>query len=369
MQSSQAPVAVGFIERAGRGISNLLDNCLQAAPGQSVLVIHGPDCFYDADAVRAFEVEARARGLIVFSHSVPSISRPEEVPAALIKAMQTADYTVFFHSLGSMLRFVSIPNAGTLCMTFTPSLLAFGSEFCLLDHRFMLELMRSVQGRLDAAAHWRISCPLGTELESPAVPPISGGVTGDGFTLLQFPLGSHRPMLASRMNGRLMIRWLVSTGIHRVSPFGITLSQPVCAHIENGRIVEFTGQPHDVAAVVRRYEQMSLHNTNPDEGLVINSWHAGIHPYGFCDTPLEDDVEKWITIAHHNPRMVHFHSCGDFNPGEIALPVIDATIQLDGVEYWKDGRFVYLESAEVLDLMEKYTGERRAPRQETRIGV
>lgn len=369
MQRAVESLNVGLIEKAGRGIANLLDNCLKAGPGASVLVIHGPDCFYDDAAVRAFEAEARHRGLIVLSHQVPPISCPEEVPPSLIKAMQSADFTVFFHSLGGMLRFISIPNAGTLCMTFAPSLATFGADFCTLDHRLMQALMKALQARLDDSSAWRITCPLGTDLQSPTAPPMSGGVTGDGFSLLQFPIGSHRPMLAHKMNGKLMIKWLVSTGVHRVDPFGITLSEPVCAHVQDGRITGFTGQPHDVERVRRRYAQMGQHNANKDETMVLNSWHAGIHPYGFCDTPLESNVEKWITMAHHNPRMVHFHSCGDFNPGEIVLPIVDPTISLDGVDYWRDGQMTFLESSVVADLMEQYTGQRAAPTQTQDIGV
>lgn len=367
--NSSTNKASSLLEAAGRGLANLLDHCLQAQPGQSVLVLHGPDCFYNDDVVALFKAECAHRGLVVATHTVLPINRPEEIQPSLIRLMQGTDYTVFFHSLGGMLRFVKIPDAGTLCMTFAPSLEVLGSEFCTLDQRLMMDLMRSVQARMDAAKSWRITCPLGTDLSSPVIAPMSGGVTGDGFTLRQFPIGSHRPMLAAQMNGRLMIRWLVSTGVHRVDPFGLELSEPVCAHITQGRITQFTGQPHDVERVEARYRQMSVHNANQDENFVLNSWHAGIHPQGYCDTPAIADYELWITQAHHNPRMVHFHSCGDFNPGEIALPIIDPTITFDGEDLWKQGQFTYLQTPEVRELVKRHGADLSQLAQRQDIGV
>jgi hypothetical protein len=369
MNSSTTTAGKGLLAAASQGLANLLDNCLQVRPGQSVLVIHGSDCFYDDDVITLFEAECRHRGLVVASHRTLPVTRPEEMSPKLVKLMQSTDFTVFFHSLGGMLRFVSIPDAGTLCMTFAATLEVLGSGFCTLDQRLMMDLMKNVQARMDQSKEWRITCPLGTDLRSPVVAPMSGGASGDGFTLRQFPIGSHRPMLASQMSGRLMIKWLLSTGVHRVDPFGIELTAPVCAHVTNGRITEFTGAEHDVARVKARYAQMGVHNANPDETLVLNSWHAGIHPQGYCDTPVQADFERWITLAHHNPRMVHFHSCGDFNPGEIALPVIDPTISFDGEDLWRGGDFVHLQTAAVGDLLEQHTGSRAIPAQRQDIGV
>ncbi len=38
-----------------------------------------------------------------------------------------------------------------------------------------------------------------------------------------------------------------------------------------------------------------------------------------------------------NPRILHFHTCGAYAPGEISWNVIDPTIMIDGVTYWERG--------------------------------
>jgi hypothetical protein len=41
--------------------------------------------------------------------------------------------------------------------------------------------------------------------------------------------------------------------------------------------------------------------------------------------------------------MVHFHVVGEETPGEISLPIVDATIAFDGTVFWERGRFALLD--------------------------
>lgn len=76
---------------------------------------------------------------------------------------------------------------------------------------------------------------------------------------------------------------------------------------------------------------------NLDAGIV-HSWHAGIHagnPYSNFD-PTHPD--RWANTAFTHPRVLHFHTCGDYAPGEICLNVLDAEVTIDGVLLWQAGR-------------------------------
>ena len=71
----------------------------------------------------------------------------------------------------------------------------------------------------------------------------------------------------------------------------------------------------------------------------VHSWHAGIHPG--CGYPWDAraNYERWGGAAFGNPRILHFHTCGAYAPGEISLNVIDPTVEADGVAYWEQGTF------------------------------
>jgi hypothetical protein len=70
-----------------------------------------------------------------------------------------------------------------------------------------------------------------------------------------------------------------------------------------------------------------------------------------------------------SPRYLHFHTCGDYAPGEIAWSVIDTTVTLDGTPYWQDGRFVFLDREEVRALLADFPGCETAFEMRTDIGL
>lgn len=66
-----------------------------------------------------------------------------------------------------------------------------------------------------------------------------------------------------------------------------------------------------------------------------------------------DNLDRWNTVAYGSPRFTHFHACGA-DPGDIAFTMIDTTISFDGVEYWRDGEFVFLREPEVQALIARH---------------
>jgi hypothetical protein len=70
----------------------------------------------------------------------------------------------------------------------------------------------------------------------------------------------------------------------------------------------------------------------------VHSWHAGIHPACAFRQPAATHFERWSGGAFGNPRLLHFHTCGAYAPGEICWNIVDPTIEVDGRAIWRAGR-------------------------------
>ena len=87
----------------------------------------------------------------------------------------------------------------------------------------------------------------------------------------------------------------------------------------------------------------------------VHSWHVGLNPHTFYAG--NGPTMIWSAGARCPspvPRYLHFHTCGDYAPGEIAWSVFDPTVTVDGEVLWRDGRFVWLERADNAELIAGY---------------
>jgi hypothetical protein len=67
---------------------------------------------------------------------------------------------------------------------------------------------------------------------------------------------------------------------------------------------------------------------------------------------MSNDPVRWSNTVFTNPRFLHFHTCGKIPPGEICWMVVDATVTIDGVALWENGRLYperFAETKAVLD--------------------
>lgn len=354
-----------------QGIDNLLNNCMGVQPGQDVVIIYDPQGYFARTLVD--EVASRIVSMQAQAHIVETsrIGSGNDIPPFLLKAMETAHHTLFFHSLGSMLRFVPVGGNGMLTISFIVDEESIQSTFSTTHHGAMQAMTRMLHESLGNAKRWRISCPLGTDLSSIAEfeagkPPTA---TGDGFTLQTFPIGSHRPFLCRGMQGKLAITRLISSGVHAHQPVGITLDSPVVATVEGGIMTDFDGDAATVRQVKDHYDMVGDTYGYDEDRHLISSWHAGTHPQGFCRYDDESDYERWLLIAHNNPRMAHFHSCGNFNPGEITLPIIDPTIEFDGAALWRNGNLAFLDRDDVRSAIADYADVDAFTKRRTELGI
>ena len=95
------------------------------------------------------------------------------------------------------------------------------------------------------------------------------------------------------------------------------------------------GAANDVARAEAQYDRVS--SMFGIDRNFVHSWHAGIHPGCGYYWDMRENYEKWGGTAFGNPRLLHFHTCGTYAPGEISWNVIDPSIEIDGVTYWDKG--------------------------------
>ncbi len=337
------------------GARNLLLGCVGLKAGERVLLLredssHG---YYD-EAAPAFVAAAAERlGARVRTIMSPLIEGPEDVPAEVTAAMGEADHTLFFSRMGDQLRFLPLPGGGSKTMCYALDAGYLRSGYCPLPHALMQELKHRPEYGLAAASEWRITCPLGTDV-SGTFEDLSAEDAAEGdFSLKLFPIVTFRPVSCASMTGRVALdRWLMGTGSRAYEPFALALTAPVFALVESGRIQGFEGDPAEVERVSAHYGWVAA-----KYGLdraVVHSWHAGLNPQTFYPRPADSNLERWGGVSFASPRYLHFHTCGDYAPGEIAWSLFDATVTVDGETFWDRGRFVWLERPEIRELVADY---------------
>jgi hypothetical protein len=118
-------------------------------------------------------------------------------------------------------------------------------------------------------------------------------------------------------------------------PYAVEYEGRLFANFANGRIAGFTGDATAVKAAEAHYRFVAdRYGIDRD---FVHSWHAGIHPGCEFLRTASGNFQRWSGAAFGNPRLLHFHTCGAYAPGEISWNVVDPTILVDGIAVWKDG--------------------------------
>ena len=314
----------------------MLVNCAGAKAGEHLLILHerAELGVYGAGLAEATAEAAAALGLTVSEREVGVLDKADKLPAEIARALAAADHAVFFARLGDQLQFKAMPGAARPIVGYALDEAMLGSPFGRTDHRAMVALKEAIDRALKCARDIRVTCPLGTDMRG-SVDPMRA-TEGTCTTTQRFPLSVFTPLAAADFSGRIALaRFLVGTGSHYYRPYGLPLADVSFADIGGGRILDLSGSTDEVARIRNHYAHVG-DLLGVDAG-VVHSWHAGIHPACRYDTRVSANYERWSSGAFGNPRILHFHTCGDYAPGEICWNVIDPTITVDGVALWEDG--------------------------------
>ena len=334
------------------GARSLIEDAVSAQAGDSLAIVaEDPRLgIYDATVPQCVADVAREIGIEVRIVPVGDHVGLGEVPREVARALVECDHVVFHARLGDTLRFSEISGRATKTMSYALDIGVLGGPSCTVPHRVMEAIRVAYDNQVNRARTWRVTCPLGTDISGRQdIEAVTAGKAED-FTLTRYPVCAPRPLPCNRASGVVAVaNWLMASGNRKYPDDELMLPVPVMAHIENGRITEFEGPAEEVERVRAQYQRVgALFGLDP---FTVHSWHAGMNPGAFYPVRARSGIERWGKVAFANPRYLHFHTCGNYAPGEIAWTLFDASAEFDGVEFWRDGTFCFLHTAEVRTIL------------------
>ena len=326
-----------MIESPGlrEGARNLLLNCCRLNPDERVLVVHEqPELgWYDQGVCDALAETLQILGnpFAIMPVGAPGSGDGERAKQAVTEY----DCTIFLARIGDQDRFdEAIPGHRTV-MVYARTAEMLASRFGTTDHRAMLSVKETVNRITLSASEIVVTCPLGTRLKGR--PQNEAPDSPTDVSVMRFPMGVPAPIEAANFTGTVAIsRFLTPTGSKAYEPASLEIEGTVLAAIESGRIVEFDGNREQVRRIENHYKRVS--EQFEIDRNVVHSWHAGIHPACGYDRAASENPDRWSNFVFPNPRFAHFHTCGNYAPGEICWMVLDPTISVDGVNLWECGK-------------------------------
>ena len=257
---------------------------------------------------------------------------------------------LFLARLGDQLRFQSMPPGARPIVSYALDTEMLASPFGTAPYQAFVALKAAIDTLLAEAREIRVTCPLGTDFKGRLDP--AAATTAD-VTVRRFPLSVFTPLDASGFAGRVAVaRFLVGTGSQYYRPYHLPLESTLFVELEGNRLVSWGG-PASVVAKARRHYEFVAGQFDIDANFV-HSWHAGIHPGCAYRMPAAKNYERWSGGAFGNPRLLHFHTCGAYAPGEICWNIVDPTITIDGRIIWKHGRIAADELPAMREILQRF---------------
>jgi len=333
------------------GAMGLLRDCVGGQPGERLLIVEEPHDagYYDTEAARLTAAAGRAVGMKVYETEAPTaLSSPEDT-AAFVESLRGFDHVVMFARVGDQIRFAESLDLPPTTMCYTLGREMLDSAFGTACHTGLNEIKEHIDGAFTTASDVRVTCPRGTDYAgklSPCDAP-------KDVSVKRFPMLVPKPISAQGFGGRVVLsRFLVGTGSRLYEPYTLLLNEDVHAIVENNLLVQFEGSDNEVARVNAHYQDIAgRFDIDP---WYVHSWHAGIHPACSFPADARRDMLRWAGSAFGSPRLLHFHTCGDYAPGEISWNVLDPTIYLDGVALWENGILYPERLPQAAELLEKH---------------
>lgn len=317
------------------GARNLLVNCAGAKTGDTVLIVHEDPAlgWYDIAAPKAVADLARRLGMEVSLKMVGGPDKSGRLSDDVLAEMSQHDQTVFFARIGDQGRF-TIQHAGRpAIMSYAINADMLASPFGRFDYQAFIDLKEAINRTLDEAEAIRIVCDEGTDLSGYSDKQDDGP---EDVAVKRFPMGIYKPVSTTFFSGKVAItRYLTPTGSRSYQPACLAIEGTVHAIVEGNRIVRFEGETEAVAAVQDHYARVA--DAFGIEPMFVHSWHSGMHPACAYPYPADENPDRWSNTVFPNPRLLHFHTCGAYPPGEICWMILDALVEVDGTPLWNKG--------------------------------
>ena len=236
----------------------------------------------------------------------------------LTEVIDDFDCTIFFARIGDQDRFDKSSFNTKRVMSYARSAENLASKFGCTHHQALIELKKAINTIFSKGGNVKITCPLGTNI-SGELPKLKIDESTD-VGVLRFPMLVPTPISAKSFSGQVALsKYLTPTGSKVYEPPNLELKKDIFSIVEQGKISGFEGDQETINRVKNHYSGISkMFNI---EKYNIDSWHAGIHPGTYYDFPIEDDPDRWSNTIFGSPKFLHFHTCGDYAPGEICWMV------------------------------------------------
>lgn len=334
------------------GAKSLLEDAINVSSGQTLAIVaEEPSLgFYDTMISDCVSQVAESLGVSTKIIRVGDHTGLDDIPTEVDDALRDYDHVLFLARLGDSLRFSEIPGRASKTMSYALDVSMLGSPYCTLRHSVLKKIQNAYNTHADQAKTWRVTCPNGTDITGTQDVDLVGRGETDDFTVIRYPVCAARPIGCETANGVVALsRFLMASGNRRYPDSDFFMSEAVMAEVKDGKIVDFEGGAQVVADIRAHYERVGeFFQMDP---FNVHSWHAGLNPGASYPVRAELNLDRWGMATFANPRYLHFHTCGDYAPGEIAWSLFDATAELGGEVFWKDGRLTFLETEQVKDIL------------------
>ena len=325
-----------FDKKARAAVENLLFQCAEGKTGDTLLIVHettGHD-YYDANLHCLISDHAKALGFLVELFPIefdPDVKAPT---ADLIEATSSADHTLFVARLGDQIRFRTDTQNNNKIISYAIDSDTLSSEFGMADYKGFEALKVAINNLMMKADAIHVTCPAGSNFagyvknfdEEPV-----------DVTMKRFPMSIFSPLPAVNFDGCIAQNgFLVGTGSQYYEPYACEFKKTLFVEFSGNKITDFRGDAADITTAKNHYNFVAKkYGIDPN---YVHSWHAGMHPSCSFKFPASKSFERWSGAAFGNPRLLHFHTCGENPPGEISLNIVDPTISVDGKKIWDAGR-------------------------------
>ena len=321
--------------KAKAAIENLLFKCAGGTSGQSLLIVHeaSDDGFYNADLHQVIAEHANDLGFFIQFYPITFDPDVKAIPDALVRASALADHTIFVARLGDQVRFYADIATATWIILYAIDVDMLASDFGMADYVGFDALKTEINTLMMEADHIHVTCPAGSSF--------SGHVEdleadSNDVTIKRFPMSIFTPLPTTYFEGCIAQNgFLLGTGSKYYTPYACGLQKTLYIEFSGHNITGFHGDKADISAAKDHYQFVA--DTYGIDPFFIHSWHAGMHPACAFNAPASACFERWSGAAFGNPRLLHFHTCGRYPPGEISLNIVDPTVSVDGEKIWEAG--------------------------------
>ena len=318
-----------------KSINNLLNNCAELNENDTLLVISEDSKFgwYDKDI--SIAVYDYAKNKLGLSTELLIVGEPKNnAKNTLEKIIDNYDCAIFFARIGDQERFEKPLSNTKRIMSYVRNIDSLCSLFASTNYEEMKKFKDVINKIIFDADNIEISCPLGTNLKG-TIDKKNINQNKD-TSVVRFPVVVPSPILAKNFSGEVVLDgYLTSTGSKVYEPISLKIESPVTATILKGKIANLNGEKKVVEKIEKHYETVSkIFNIDHD---IVHSWHAGINPGIHYSNSVEENPDRWSNTIFPSPKYLHFHTCGNYAPGEICWMIANHNIKIDNVPLWENG--------------------------------